>query len=357
MDNEKSVRFFLASNTTEGFYSLYQGFVSPGPDCFFWVIKGGPGCGKSTFMKKIGAAAEARGAGVEYIHCSGDPDSLDAVYIPALGVAYADGTSPHVMEAVYPGACSSYLDLGRFYDIPGLRSSTSGIVELNTRYKAMYARAYSFLRAAGAASPKRIAAERFPDVCELIKKRADGVASRELDSIRGRHGTVSRRFLSSFTYKGAYCFPETVDAACDRIYSLDNSLGLAAVFLSSIAHAASGRGLDTVLCPDPLLPERLEAVFVPQQRLGFIAAPADKGIKKRDSDRHLRLDAMVDTQLLHTLRPEIRSETRLFDSLTEKGKASLHSAKLFHDELEKFYVNHIDFDGLDQEAEKHIAGL
>ena len=41
------------------------------------------------------------GYDAEYILCSGDPDSLDAVIIPSLKLAWADGTAPHALE---PGA-------------------------------------------------------------------------------------------------------------------------------------------------------------------------------------------------------------------------------------------------------------
>ena len=82
MDN---TTFFLGANSAQGFYSLYSDFASR-PGDMLHIIKAGPGTGKSTFMRKIGQAAEERGYEVEYIICSGDPDSLDGVYIPALGV-------------------------------------------------------------------------------------------------------------------------------------------------------------------------------------------------------------------------------------------------------------------------------
>ena len=47
------------------------------------IIKGGPGVGKSTLMKKAGVHYEEEGMEVHYYHCSGDPDSVDAVYVPA----------------------------------------------------------------------------------------------------------------------------------------------------------------------------------------------------------------------------------------------------------------------------------
>ena len=46
-------------------------------------------------MREIGRAMEEAGAAVEYLWCSGDPDSLDGVVIPELRCAVADGTPPH----------------------------------------------------------------------------------------------------------------------------------------------------------------------------------------------------------------------------------------------------------------------
>ena len=46
-------------------------------------------------MRRTTAAMEERGLESVYIHCSGDPDSLDGVIFPAIGTAIVDGTAPH----------------------------------------------------------------------------------------------------------------------------------------------------------------------------------------------------------------------------------------------------------------------
>ena len=94
----KKIDFFLGANSGGGFFSLYDQLGRPEDTYDLIVLKGGPGVGKSTMMKAIGAAAEKRGLDVEYIRCSGDPDSLDAVQIPQLKTAAVDGTAPHVIE-------------------------------------------------------------------------------------------------------------------------------------------------------------------------------------------------------------------------------------------------------------------
>ena len=89
------IRYFLGANSPDGFYSLYDQMIDPVQARRIYILKGGPGCGKSTLMRRVAARAEELGQETEYIHCSGDPDSLDAVVLPGLGVAVADGTAPH----------------------------------------------------------------------------------------------------------------------------------------------------------------------------------------------------------------------------------------------------------------------
>ena len=95
MAAEPLVQFYLGANSPSGFYSLYDQLIDPALAEDIFILKGGPGCGKSSLMRKVAAAVEERGLAVEYIQCSGDPDSLDAVLIPALKTALVDGTAPH----------------------------------------------------------------------------------------------------------------------------------------------------------------------------------------------------------------------------------------------------------------------
>lgn len=87
--------FFAGANSGEGFRSLFSEMVDIEDTYDFMVLKGGPGVGKNTFMREIGRVMEEAGTAVEYLWCSGDPDSLDGVVLPELRCAVADGTSPH----------------------------------------------------------------------------------------------------------------------------------------------------------------------------------------------------------------------------------------------------------------------
>src|SRR5690554_6073786 len=95
-------RMFLGSNSSLGFFSRFDEIFSKDLDRYF-IIKGGPGTGKSVFMKKIGQAAQKLSLDIEYYHCSSDNNSLDGMFISSINLAFVDGTAPHIIEPQYPG--------------------------------------------------------------------------------------------------------------------------------------------------------------------------------------------------------------------------------------------------------------
>ena len=87
--------FFAGANSGEGFQNLFHEMVELEATYDVMILKGGPGVGKNTFMREIGRTMEQAGTPVEYLWCSGDPDSLDGVVLPEVRCAVVDGTSPH----------------------------------------------------------------------------------------------------------------------------------------------------------------------------------------------------------------------------------------------------------------------
>ncbi len=96
MDKKGKIkRVFPGGNTAKGFYSYYDNIIGKEANRLF-IIKGGPGVGKSSFMKKIGYEMIERGYDVEFHQCSSDNGSLDGIVVPDLKVAMIDGTAPQV---------------------------------------------------------------------------------------------------------------------------------------------------------------------------------------------------------------------------------------------------------------------
>ena len=215
----KPVYFFLGANSEEGFFSLYDQLLGGRLDDLM-ILKGGPGCGKSTFMRRVGAAMERAGERIVYINCSGDPDSLDAAIFLDRNAAIVDGTSPHVLEPTYAVASERYVDLTRFYDVDAAKARRTEIIALSDEYRAHYRSAYRILHAMGEVeSERRVAMHAQMDFSKL-RRRTDGILARELRGEGGGSGRVDRAFLGGVTHRGEICRFDTVEALCPRIYLL-----------------------------------------------------------------------------------------------------------------------------------------
>ena len=228
--------FFLASNSGKGFYSLYDSF--PGEGSFLHIIKGGPGTGKSSFMRRIAKAASERGLDIELILCSGDPDSLDGLYIPDLKQAWVDGTAPHVQEPKVFGVDSDYVNLGRFFRGPLDKGSAKGASELTHDYRSLYASAYSFLAAeaavAGAFEAEPLDREELEHMEEIICDILDGERRR----CKKGTGRQSKRFISAISCKGKVQLEDSVEKLCKQNYRFDVRRGLIKSLVSFIGLVA-----------------------------------------------------------------------------------------------------------------------
>ena len=110
---------FAAANSGRGFKSFYSQILSDARILRRYMIKGGPGTGKSSFMRRVASAAESEGYSVDYYYCSSDHTSLDAIVIEGV-VALVDSTPPHVMEPELVGAKDEIVNIGEFWDSSAL---------------------------------------------------------------------------------------------------------------------------------------------------------------------------------------------------------------------------------------------
>ena len=135
--------YFAAANGYSGFRSYFNDIFISEKFKRIFILKGGPGTGKSTLMKRVVHFADCEGMDYEKIHCSSDPYSLDGVIINTNGKRYAiiDGTAPHERDAVIPGAIDTIVNLGDSFNISSLESKRDEIIHLNQKKKKAYKKA------------------------------------------------------------------------------------------------------------------------------------------------------------------------------------------------------------------------
>lgn len=138
---------FFGAATPKGAFDFIQSLTAHLERRIF--IKGRPGSGKSTMLKKLAAAAEQKGIEVQIFHCGLDPNSLDMLIFPQLGTAIFDSTAPHEYFPDRDG--DEILDMYALTMAPGTDEAFADeVAAIKARYSAKMKEATSFLAAAEA---------------------------------------------------------------------------------------------------------------------------------------------------------------------------------------------------------------
>ncbi len=353
---ESSIRhMFPGNNTDRGFFSYFS-YILPQPQAKrIYCLKGGPGVGKSSLLKRIGERVAQEGYDLEYMHCASDPDSLDALVIPALGVALIDGTAPHVTDPVYPAAVDEIVNLGEFWDGAAIRRNRDEIVRINKEIRRQYKRAFKYL-----ASAKCM----MDDIVETYESAMDPagpmleaqrIIRKELPREGGsRHGNIRRLFASAITPAGIVHHMESLIDDDFKVYRIKNLWGAGVhKLIERVGDEAVRLGLDTELYYCPLAPEtHIEHMLIPKLKLAFFSEKEGFEPKNRRQET-LDLTQYTDSAQLTAHKDALDFDIAMFHTMLDEAVNVLACTKGLHDKLEVYYIPHMDF-GRVREKEEMI---
>ncbi|MBR1583942.1 MAG: hypothetical protein IJ662_00190 [Clostridia bacterium] len=338
MANQRIRHLFPGSNTCAGFMGFFEDLRAKATRTV--ILKGGPGVGKSTLMKAVGARLERQGGDVSYYHCSGDPDSLDAV--SASGFLILDGTAPHIVDPRAPGAKDGILNLGVCLDEKQLSAQADAIEALNREIAGCYAQAYRYLTAA-----KALRADAAAVYDRAFAPKSRRALERELQSLlpAGPEGDGSRVFAQAITWKGV--LQEIDSILTDTVYCIDAPWGFDAhaLLLPLLDSARRGR-VRRLACHDPLDAACLAHVQV-GGALFTTAVLMDAPAFTPD----------LDADILRAEGPRLAFDKAVYDLTLNQAIEALAQAKQKHDALERYYVDAMDYNRLDEIKEDFLSTL
>ena len=328
--------FFAGANSGGGFVSFYDGILRDGEIKRIYILKGGPGTGKSRFMRDAAERATSLGMTVERYNCSSDPDSLDAV---VLGGRYAilDGTPPHSVDPTSPGAREEIINLGGFWDSGKLMQSAHTIKELSDKKSECYARAYRYLSAY-----KNTRDINLSLVLECFKeeKAARSVDRLFADIKKGGGFLASVGMICSVGMKGKVRY-DTYEHFADKVYLIEDFFDIAPLYLRLIVKKATETDTPVRISYDPTDLESVNAVFFPNDRKAFVIAD---GNNSSLGDVKINMKRFIDTQAIAKIRSEYRLNRKLADAFLDSATEVLGEAGKYHFELEKIYESCMDFE-------------
>ena len=248
---------FMGANSPIGFCSFFEEIYNPYKNHHPYIIKGGPGTGKSTLMKKVARKAEEMGYETELIYCSSDPHSLDGIIVKEAGISVIDGTSPHTLEPKFPGAVENIINTGAFWDKKKLAEKSDLIRSLTLENSMHHFRSARYLSAAGAINDENIRIASSFIKGEKINSFAIRFVSREMPAKRKKGtGKRIRRFISGITPEGVVFLDETVTAQAVRVIGIkDNYSAVSPLVCQRIGDLAVKNGYDVIFCQCPMRPK------------------------------------------------------------------------------------------------------
>ena len=362
--------YFPGNNTPKGFFSYYGYILSQREANKLICIKGGPGTGKSTFLKQVGGQLASKGLSVDYLHCSADADSLDGILLPEQKIAFVDGTSPHIIDPVTPGAVDYIINFGEFWDDENIAAEKERIITLNEACTRWYHVAYNYLRGAKAILDNlSMVQEAGIELSELYKLAADIINSeyRSYD-ISIKAGRCRKFFATGITPGGCVNYCKSLLKNMEKIYLLNVQEGYRnQSFMRVLLEGAIFRGFDVECYYCPMDPEgKIEHMVIPELGTAFITTNKWHDVEPWEitsEDGRLKDITLIDIsdyQSIHYAekhRALIAQFSTEYADMIQLALWALGKAREFHDEVEKLYIRSMDFSQVDELVEKTVSDI
>lgn len=350
------VDFFLGSLSPSGFTGWFaEAAAVPGVTAY--LVKAGPGCGKSTLMRRLAVADAAHSSlpgreRIERIHCSSDPDSLDGVLLTDVGALFLDATAPHTLDCKYPGAAERVVSLYDALDNGYLAAHSNQILTAGRRNAALLQQAAaSFALACGVLTQRRELAAQALDG-DKLRRFGRYLANKTIPARRhAKPGRQEHRLLCAPTPQGIVVYRETVAALAQTVYALQDPYGAAAPLLAQLAEHAKVNGYDAILCRCASDQSRLDHLIFPALGLAFVTSNPWHPMEFA-GQKNLHMRRFLDADALRAMRPDLNAQKRCADALLTRTCALQARAKAVHDELEKYYITAADFAAIEAVRQK-----
>ncbi len=343
---------YPGGNTRYGFYSLYHDLVLPRVERKI-VLKGGPGVGKSTFMKKVGNYFFEKGFDIEFHWCSSDDNSLDGLVIGDHQICLVDGTAPHVVDPVYPGAVDEIINLGEYWDRGKIKPARENIIKLTGNIGRYFNLAYRRLQESGIAYDELKSYHSRSVDERSLSRNIQALASDFLGSETSSFQKPRHLFAGAITPSG---LNTKIDSLIPKDASLFAVKGSPGSGLKDLFKYVEGMlelaGIYAEIFHNPFDPSEIDLIILPGSRKALLDTSSnifayENKLQTSKYRRILDFDKFLDISEIEQYAKSISQSQDRMEAGIRDAVYFIESAKKTHDELELYYIPAMDFEAID----------
>lgn len=323
---------FASANGYSGFRSYFDEIFGIFSFERIFVLKGGPGTGKSTLLRRIGKKYRELGMRCEDFLCSSDPHSLDAVILSngKRQVAILDGTAPHQTDAKLPGAADCLINLAESVDEHRILPYKKKLEEQFQKKSLLYKKGYEFLSICGAIDSKVKAESKIEGLATAYGELTEPLYG-------AQKGAVSYRLYHAFGKEGELSVIPPFFSATHKICLIGNPYATRHL-MHRIRRLILENAYEATVCPDALDDNFTQHIYLPSLDLLYTTESVKEPTRvfsfpEAEYDAKAELDTFV-------------------CGMKKRAQNCFAEAFVEHRRMEEIYGGVIDFSDVDEKREQ-----
>jgi len=335
---------FTSSHTGNGFYTFIPGLLEGVRKIY--VLKGAPGTGKATFIRRLGDSLLEQGYAVEFWMSAEDPVNPEGVYIAQIETAIVNGNLPVAIDPKYPGLTGSIVNLSDYLDGLDINKYGHEIMELINQVEKQTIQAGSFLQQASAIREEALQAgdERIDD-----KKLQQLIIRLENEILKEQSGE-KHYFATSITPEGIINYVDEISCHCKIRYLLKGKPGAEKV-IREMALRAREAGYFVKYYHCGLDPLRVIMIIITHPQIAIIEA-GNMEISVRPGDRIIDMAECLDEFCQPAQEQDNTIFGRQYESLLLKAQTELETGHKARKNLKRLYSAAMNFESTEQKRQE-----
>ena len=102
---------------------------------------------------------------------------------------------------------------------------------------------------------------------------------------------------------------------------------------------------------------KLECIIIPELKIGFCVSNSYHKMKKIEVFKTIHCKRFMDSRIIEKNKQDIKTNKKLTKQLLDEAILNLKKAKSIHDDLEKYYVQSMDFKKVSDIADRVIGDI